>query len=98
MREVKYGWIDEKGKKAESTMWKELRYKDSIDLLYPLKSFFFGHGVRSTIDGPFRNQSFGSEVLLKLVDGVRYNVVIEVKGEDSEKNTVMKTQKFSLSI
>ena len=86
MRAVRYAW----GKEDERIYvgnWGELRQKDSVSLLFP----------HETIGGGTDSYTFWSETLLKLTPNSRYEVKVEVKGEDSEKNTAIGNKKQTLT-
>jgi hypothetical protein len=77
MRAVGYAWISEKDRIYRG-MWKESRQKDCVAFVFPYETVHIGVGSRS----------FWSEYLLKL-ENTKYQVAVEAKGEDPEKNTVI---------
>lgn len=100
MRDVGYAWIDQKEDITQGVL-KELRGKDNVDLLFPYKTMFAGvtrdTGLSFEYEGR-RSSSYSSECWLKLETNTEYQVVVEVKGEDSEKisYSARKTAKIGL--
>jgi hypothetical protein len=92
MRDIAYAWTNEKNEITQG-LWKELRQKDFVNLLFPYGNTSFGIG---SISGSF--SSFHSEPLLKIETATDYQVTITIKGEDSEKNTVMKSRKGKIRL
>jgi hypothetical protein len=86
MRAIKYAWVD-KDERALKVL-KELKKDDDFSLLFPYETFFAGVGSSTS----------SSEYLLKLQVNKDYEVEIEVKGEDSDKNVVIKRKKFQMRI
>lgn len=89
MRDTRYAW-NKKGERTYLGNWTELRQEDSVSLLFPYETV----GAGDLDSGSFSH----SEVLLKLEKNVNYDVIVEVKGEDSEKNTAIKKEKQTLRI
>jgi hypothetical protein len=81
MRDINYVWINERDRITKG-MWKELRQKDSVAFLFPYESVDIGVG----------SHFWWSEFLLKLENNAEYQVTVEAKGEDGDKNTVMKSK------
>ena len=79
MRDIGYIWTID-NEHVTTAIWKELRQKDSVNLLFP-------HEQVSVHVG---SSGLWSVYLLKLEHNTEYNVIMEVKGEDYEKNTVVK--------
>jgi hypothetical protein len=86
MRAIGYAWIDKDGRVFK--VLKELKKDDDFGLLFPYETFFAGVGSSTS----------SSEYLLKLQADTNYEVEIEVTGEDSDKNVVMKRKKFRMRI
>jgi hypothetical protein len=88
MINTSYVWTDEKFQTIEgtSTLNEELRRGDRYGLLFPYETVF---ATMRTLVG---SMSGGySETLLKLGHQT-YRVTVEVKGRDSDSNTVMKSK------
>lgn len=86
MRNIGYAWTDEKDQTIIGSL-KELRQKDFVGLLFPYEE------VSAGISPIFGSVSaIYSETYLKLEPNACYEVVVEIKGEDSEKNTVMRSK------
>lgn len=90
MTDGRYTWIDEKGG-ITLGVWKELRLKDTVGLLFPYVTMHVGSLIMYG-----SSSSSSLECLLKLETNVEYHVVIEIKGEDSEKNTIMRSKKAKI--
>jgi hypothetical protein len=90
MRAIGYAWIDE-GKETTSSSLEKLRKDDCTELVFPYETTSIGVGK---IGGSM--SLFSSECLLKLTNSVNYDVTVTVKGEDSDKNTVVKSKKATL--
>jgi len=86
MRAIKYAWVDKDERVLK--VLKELKKDDAFSLLFPYETFFAGVGSSTS----------SSEYLLKLQVNKDYEVEIEVKGEDSDKNAIMKRKKFQMRI
>jgi uncharacterized OsmC-like protein len=86
MRAIKYAWVDKDERVLK--VLKELKKDDDFSLLFPYEIFFAGVGSSTS----------SSEYLLKLQVNKDYEVEIEVKGEDSNNNEIMKTKKFRMRI
>ena len=86
MRAIKYALVDKNERVLK--VLKELKKDDAVGLLFPYETFFAGVG----------SSTYSSEYLLKLQVNTDYEVEIEVKGEDSDKNAVMKRKKFQMRI
>ncbi len=86
MRAIDYAWISDKDLIYRG-MWKELRQKDCVAFIFPYDPVSIGVGSRS----------FWSEYLLKLKNNTEYQVTVEVKGEDAEKNTVIVSKTIKIS-
>jgi hypothetical protein len=84
MRAIKYAWVD--ADERVFKVLKGLKKEDDFGLLFPYETFFAGLGSLTS----------SSEYLLKLKIKMNYEVEIEVKGEDLEKNTVVKKKKFDV--
>ena len=89
MRYVEYGWVNKK-ERIHRGVFKELRKNDLVGLVFPYETSSVGAGA--ILNGGFW-RSTSSECLLKLDTDTYYQVYVEVKGEDSQKNTVIKTKK-----
>jgi hypothetical protein len=76
----KYAWIDAPD---EITLgaWTQLRQKDHVNLRFP----YISQPWVASLDDPVFTYI---ETLLELHKNIPYEVTIEVKGEDAEKNTV----------
>lgn len=85
-----YEWVGE-GVKKEQTILPKLRYGDHFSLRYPRegKGFFIMLGTGESSSG----YSILHDTLLKL-EKRKYFIEIEVKGEDPEKNIVIKRKKI----
>lgn len=90
MRDVGYAWIDRKGSTTQGVL-KELRRKDNVTLLFPYETTFGGR-----VENLNRSSSAYSERWLKLEADTKYQVVLEVKGEDSDKVTAMANKKANI--
>jgi hypothetical protein len=86
MRNVRYTWI-RNGDREYLGNYGELRQGDYVSLLFPFETISASAGLHDV----------WSEMLLKLAPNSRYKVVIEVKGEDSEKNTAIGNKKQTLT-
>jgi len=86
MREARYRWL-KKGGREYSGNWDELRQNDSVSLLFPYEVISVSAGSNTS----------EAETLLKLLPNSRYKVVVEVKGEDSERNTAIGNKKQTLT-
>lgn len=76
----KYAWIDDRENKKSGT-WEQLRQNDSVNLHFPYVSRVW----IAFLDDPVNYFHYD---LIKLRNNACYEVMIEVKGEDAEKNTV----------
>ena len=76
----KYAWINARNN-ARSRAWEQLRQNDSVTLRFPYVSRI---GV-ALLDDPVNYFHYD---LIKLQNNIRYEVTIEVKGENAERNTV----------
>jgi hypothetical protein len=84
MRNVGYAWIDEKDQTIMGTStFKELRQEDFVGLVFPHEETWVNIMPISIIH---KNPTY-SETYLKLQPNTQYEAFVEVKGEDSEKNT-----------
>ena len=84
-RNVDYEWIDEK-KESCGSVFKKLRQHDKAYLSFPRS-----HSVHvGWSDANIRS--------LRIVSGVEHRVVITVKAEDSEKNTVSTNRTFKFTV
>ena len=83
-----YVWVNQ-GNKISSGSWKELRKNDTVKIIFPYLV------VNLAIGG----LSYYSKLLLKLNSNAHYCVRITVKGEDPDRNTIIreKTKKSKLS-
>jgi hypothetical protein len=88
-----YVWIDEMGKLIKGS-WNELRKNDEIGLLYPEE--FGTDTVCSTVCIGDSVITSRSEMLLELESDNSYQVIIEVKGEDPNKETVIGSKKVKI--
>jgi hypothetical protein len=89
-KEVGYAWIDQKGQTIQGVL-KELRRKDNVSLLFPYETTFTGR-----VENLNRSSYSSSERWLKLETDAKYQVVLEVKGEDSDKVTAMTSKKAKI--
>lgn len=76
----KYAWIEPQ-ERITLGQWGQLRQKDCINLRFP----YISHVWVTNIDDPVFDYY---DTLLSLDRNTPYEVTIEVKGEDAEKNTV----------
>ena len=96
--EDKYSWIDGNGKTIGNT-FSQLRKNDSIKLMFPTE-YKSGFGFIIGTIGSRSSVSHGSanDTLLNLEPQRTYKVEVEVKGEDNDKNTVIKKKNFKIKI
>ena len=94
MRSIGYAWKKDNENECLGD-WKELRQKDCVYLLFPYETHFFDGADTN----PYRDSIAynASEVLLKLIPNHRYKIVIEVKGEDSERITAIGKKEKTLT-
>lgn len=76
----RYAWIDAREYGRTGT-WEQLRQNDSVNLHFPYVS-------RIEVTSSNNPVIYFHYDLIKLQKNIRYQVTIEVKGEDAEKNTV----------
>jgi hypothetical protein len=86
MRPIEYAWVDKDERVLKAL--KELKKDDVFSLLFPYERFFAGIGSSTS----------SSEYLLKLQANKDYTVEVEIEGEDSDKNVVMKSKKLRMQI
>lgn len=102
-KEDKYSWIDKEGKTLKDISLNQiisldkLRKDDSFKLMFPKEA---ESGPSYVIGGHGRTVSYGSayDILLKLETQKTYQVEITLKGEDFEKNTVIKKMTFKMKV
>ena len=93
-----YSWIDNEGKDTKNSLIPKLRTEDPMKLMFP-KEHESGPYV-AFVGGGGRMVSHGCDydTLLKLEPNITYNIEVELKGEDNDKNTVIKKKKFKIEI
>lgn len=84
-RKTEYEWIDEK-KNSCGSIFKKLRQNDFVFLSFPV-----GHEMHIGWPATYHRS-------LHIARDTEHNVVITVKAEDPEKNTVSATRKFKFTI
>jgi len=91
MRDIGHCWIDKKDHIKSSLT--ELRQDDPYYLVFPYETKW--GGLVGNEEKKFLSSSYSSEYLLDLRNE-EYIVEIKVKGEDSDKNTITKKEKFKI--
>jgi len=81
-----YAW-ENAGKIIKGTL-NQLRQGDIIKIIFPHNIWFFATN----------GESHSSEVLLELKPNINYQIHLTVKGEDSEKNSYIKTKKVKIKL
>ena len=92
-REDRYSWIDKEGKTMKDISLNQLRKDDSIKLMFPKEAesgLFY-----AILPGP--SVGWAYDTLLKLETQKTYRVEMTLKGEDFEKNTVIKKKTFKMT-
>lgn len=93
LKENEYSWIDKEEKAMKDLSLEKLRKDDIVHLLFPKKlkpGMWVAVGRRST--------GWSYDTLLKLDRDKNYQIVITLKGEDYQKNTIIKTKKFKIEV
>jgi hypothetical protein len=93
MRNIGHAWMDEKDQTIMGTSTlEELRREDFVGLVFPHEETWVNIIPTSIIH---KNPTY-SETYLKLQSNTHYEVFVEVKGEDSEKNTISKPKSVKI--
>jgi hypothetical protein len=92
-----YSWIDKEGKTLKDTSLNQLRKDDSMKLVFPEEARSGGFVGVGTIGRSMRTTSWDYDTLLKAEAQNPYRVEIIVKGEDFEKNTIIKKREFKIN-
>lgn len=97
-KEGEYRWIDKEGKTLKDTSLNQLRMGDSIKLLFPKEAESGGFVAVGSIGGRMRSTGWAYDTLLKAETQKTYRVEITVKGEDFQKNTIIKKKAFRIRV